>query len=239
MSPGLKGRASGSEQLPEPLGVDADDRQDVPQVPLAMSRPAWTGTTTVRPSGWRITRWLPLILTTVKPARSSALTTFTPGTAGKDSSIRRRLGSASAHPEDQPRRAILPARPAGRQPRLPPSDRRPPPPRPSAAVRRHTRRRFVLFYDVGRWTMRVTTPILPYQERSTDRRRVDSASRIIADAQPRVWSARLVQPDRLGEHDMPPAISTQRRRAGDELRGISGCSKASNWITTGQRGTSI
>ncbi len=48
------------------------------KVPLAISRPAWTGTTTVRPSGWRITRWLPLILTTVKPARSNALTTFAP-----------------------------------------------------------------------------------------------------------------------------------------------------------------
>jgi hypothetical protein len=48
------------------------------KVPLAMPRPAWTGMTTVRRSGWRIPRWLPLILTTVKPARSSALTTVAP-----------------------------------------------------------------------------------------------------------------------------------------------------------------
>ena len=54
------------------------------KVPLAISRPAWTGTTTVRPSGWRITWWLPLILATVNPARSSALTTFAPGMAGRE-----------------------------------------------------------------------------------------------------------------------------------------------------------
>src|SRR5260370_34406576 len=45
LSPGPRGRASGSEQLPELLGVHADDRQDVPEGALAMSRPAWTGTT--------------------------------------------------------------------------------------------------------------------------------------------------------------------------------------------------
>ena len=36
-------------------------------VPLAMSRPGWTGTTTVRPSECRMTWWLPLILTTANP----------------------------------------------------------------------------------------------------------------------------------------------------------------------------
>jgi hypothetical protein len=40
------------------------------KVPLAISRPAWTGTTTVRPSGWRITWWLPLILATGSFKRS-------------------------------------------------------------------------------------------------------------------------------------------------------------------------
>jgi hypothetical protein len=47
-------------------------------MPVAMSRPARTGTTTARPPAWRITWWLPLMLTTVSPARSSALTTFAP-----------------------------------------------------------------------------------------------------------------------------------------------------------------
>ena len=144
-----------------------------------MSRPAWTGTTTVRPSGWRITRWLPLILTTVKPARSSALTTFTPGTAGKDSSIRRRLGSASAHPEDRPRRAMLPARPAGRQPRLPPSDRRPPPPRPSAACGGTPNAVFVLFYDVRQMDYaghNTDSPIPGAQHRSAPGRTRPAAS---------------------------------------------------------------
>ena len=48
-------------------------------VPFAMSRTACTGTATVRPSGWRITWWLPLTRTTSKPTRSSALTTCDPG----------------------------------------------------------------------------------------------------------------------------------------------------------------
>jgi len=42
------------------------------KVPLGMSRPGWTGTGTVRPSGCRMMWWLPLIRVTSKPARSKA-----------------------------------------------------------------------------------------------------------------------------------------------------------------------
>ena len=52
------------------------------KVPLGMSRPAWTGTGTARPSGCSITRWLPAIRSTTNPALSSALTTFAPDTTG-------------------------------------------------------------------------------------------------------------------------------------------------------------
>jgi hypothetical protein len=51
-------------------------------VPFGMSLPACTGTETVRPSACAMMWWLPLILAVVKPARSSALITFAPGTAG-------------------------------------------------------------------------------------------------------------------------------------------------------------
>jgi hypothetical protein len=50
--------------------------------PLGMSRPAWTGTGTARPSRCCITWWLPVIRSTTNPALSSALTTFAPDTTG-------------------------------------------------------------------------------------------------------------------------------------------------------------
>jgi hypothetical protein len=103
-------------------------------------------------------------LQTVKPARSSALTTFTPAMAGREPGIRPRQGSASAHPEGRPRRATLPVRPAGRQPRLPPSHRRLPPRRPGATVQRRTCRRrlqhpdhpqvLINRNDIAGWTAR-------------------------------------------------------------------------------------
>ena len=102
----------------------------------------------------------------VKPARSGALTTFTPGIAGRDSAIRRRL--ASAHPEDRTRRATLPS--ASRRSAAPAS--------------------------VG------PSPTAPTPTSHSRRRAATGWSR----------SRRLVQPDRLGEHDMPPPFSRQRRR---------------------------
>ena len=200
------------------------------RVPLAMSRPAWTGTTTVRPSGWRITRWLPLILTTVNPARPSALTTFAPGTAGRDPGIRRRQGSASAHPEGRPRRATLPARPVGRQPRLPPLVRHLQPRRPGAAVRRRTRRRphpvlrhraHGLRGSQHRFSHTdspapISAPVvLGSTEQSSTRSRG-----LVA-----FWAARPTGRDRLdkpsvrelvGEQGMPTPFSRQRRRAAAE-----------------------
>jgi hypothetical protein len=51
-------------------------------VPFGMSLPACTGTETARPSGCAMMWWLPLIRASAKPARSSALITLVPGTAG-------------------------------------------------------------------------------------------------------------------------------------------------------------
>ena len=85
------------------------------RVALGSSRPAWTGTTTVRSAAWRITR---------------------------------RLGSTSAHPEARPRQTALPAHPAGRQPRLPRSDRRLPPRPPAQLCGGAPDAVLVLFNDV-------------------------------------------------------------------------------------------
>src|SRR5487761_791423 len=102
---------------------------------------AWTDTTTVGPSGWRMTWWLPLILATENPARSSALTTFAPGTAGMASGIRQRRGSASAHPDDRPRRSRLPAHSAGQPPPHRASDHRQPHQYPGGSEQTRTRHR--------------------------------------------------------------------------------------------------
>jgi len=54
-------------------------------VPFATSRPLCTGTVVPRPSGWRMTWWLPVTRATLNPARSKARTIRSPctdGTAG-------------------------------------------------------------------------------------------------------------------------------------------------------------
>ncbi len=168
-----------------------------------------------RPSGWRITRWLPLILTTVKPARSSALTTFTPGMAGREPGTRRRQGSASAHPEGRPRRATLPARPAGRQPQLPPSHHHPPPRRRGAAARKRTRRRPRPVRRHKAHGLRGSQRRFSHTKSAAriGTRAVLGQPRIIADARPRAGPLQAACPAGPARQNMRPPLSTQRRRA--------------------------
>ena len=74
------------------------------EVPLAMSRPTWTGTTTVSVIGMAHHAMTSADLHDCEPARSNALTTFIRN-GGEGPGMRRRRGSSSAHPEGRPRRA--------------------------------------------------------------------------------------------------------------------------------------
>jgi len=153
---------------------------------------------------------------TVNPARSSALITFAPGTAGRESGIRRRLGSASAHPEGRPRPAALPVRPADRQPRLPQSDRRLPPRRQDAAGRRRTRRRSRPV--LRRKHMDYAGPCRFSPTRSAVRIGALGGIRPASNNRRRAaasWSAsrRHGNPTRLSVHEMPMPFSTTRIRA--------------------------
>ena len=91
--------------------------------------------------------------------------------AGRDSGIRRGLESASAHPEDRPRRATLPAHPAGRQPLLAPGRR-------TVAYRPDARTQLcggapdavlVLLDDVGHMVYAGHKADFPHQDRGAER----------------------------------------------------------------------
>jgi hypothetical protein len=168
---------------------------------------------TVRPSGWRITRWLPLILTTVKPARSSALTTFAPAMAGREPGIRRRQGSASAHPGadlGEPRFQRVPQI-GNRSFRCHP-----------VAYRTDARAQlrggapdavFVLFDDIRHVddAGHNDSP-KPGARHGSARRAVPGQHLIIADAQPRAGPLQAACPAGPALQDMPPPFSTTRRR---------------------------
>jgi len=122
--------------------------------------------------------------------------------------IRPRQESASAHPKGLPRRATLPARPAGRQPRLLPSDHHLPPRRPGAAVQRRTRRRLRPVRRRKAHGLRGSRRRFSHT-RSVARIGAPGRTRPAAKSPTRSRRAgpRLVQPDRLGEQDMPPPFS--------------------------------
>jgi len=118
------------------------------KVPLAMSRPAWTGRATVGLFGWLMMWWLPLTRATVKPTLSRALTTFAPVRPGwysaqgrKLPEIRRRSVSESTRPVSQPLRSAAPSRSAGQRSRPPASAPRRKQRHQGGAGRKRTRRR--------------------------------------------------------------------------------------------------
>jgi len=208
--PWTEGRAAGSEQRPELLGVHADDRQDVPQGALSyvaarvdrdhdrptigMAHHAMASADShdreasplKRPDPPSPPEW---------PERSRAS-----GNVKSQRQLIRRADLGEQRFQDLPRvgnrgfrRRTVAYRPTpGRS--YAEADQT-----PSSSCSTTS----------GTWTTRVTAPILPHQERGTDRRAGSySASRILADAQPRRWSARLVQPDRLGEQDMQSSAAS-------------------------------
>src|ERR1700722_2039419 len=73
--PGHKSRCSSSMPVPTSERIPRS-------VPLATSRPGCTGTVVPRPSGCRMTWWLPLTRATLKPALSNARTIRSPGKDG-------------------------------------------------------------------------------------------------------------------------------------------------------------
>ena len=183
------------------------------RVPLAMSRPAWTGTTTVRPSGWRITRWLPLILATAKPARSSP-DHLRPrnGREGAGHQATSRVSvSSSGGPTSASKASSAFRRSPTAASAVGPSPTAPTPGRSCAEAHQTP------FHPVLRRKARGL--------RGSQRRfsHTSSAARISAGSvlgQPhnrrRTASGLVrapVQPDQLGEQDMPPPFSTTRRRA--------------------------
>jgi hypothetical protein len=82
------------------------------------------------------------------------------------------------------------------------------------------------------------SPILGAQYRSAHQSYPASTNNGRRATRGLIRSRRLVRLGRLGEQDMPPPFSSQRRRAADESGAYPGCSKASSRITTGQRKTS-
>jgi hypothetical protein len=135
-----------------------------------------------------------------------------PRNRGRDCGIRRRL--ASAHQEVRPQPVALPARPGDRQWQLPRLDRRLPPQPPDAAEPKRTRRRRRLFYDVRHMNYaghNIASPTPGARHGSA--RWSYLASRKIATTQPRACPLHSACPARrLGEQEMPPPFSRQRRR---------------------------
>ena len=195
------------------------------RVPFAMSWPAWTGR---QPSGHRdgVSRnGSPLILTTVKPARSSVLTTFPPewpGGFGHQATSTVSV-SSSGGPTSTSSASSASRRSATAASAVAPSPAAPTPGRSCAEV--HQNAVFVLFYDVRHVDYAGPLPILPHQERGTDRRAWSySASRIIADATAGlVRAACPIGPARRAGH--ADTVPRDTETGSGRMPSISGCSQ--------------
>ena len=195
------------------------------RVPSAMSRPAWIGTTTVRPSGWRITRWLPLILTTVNPAPFKRLDHLRPRNsregAGHQATSRVSVSSyggptSASNASSASRRSATAASAVGPSPAAPTHGR--------SCAEAHQTPSSSCSTTKGTWTTRVTAPIS-----DTDSAPVVLGSTEQSSTRSRglvgFWAARPTGPDRLdkpgvrelvGEQGMPTPFSRQRRKTADE-----------------------